>query len=205
MTYVRPITARYLDPVDLVWTTTAKRLGLTLRRDPTIYSMTDGTGLLALGPRSDLDEDDCVAQMILHELCHWIVNGLESFSERDWGFPLDLEVCWREHACLRLQAWLSDRYGLRAMFGPTGFHRPYWDRLPADVLEPLDDSEWEAKVVAHTAVCIERAQGDPWFAPLDAAFRATRAIAETLQPFMPDYATEHDGDTLPSLWDLARD
>ncbi|HNC95158.1 MAG TPA: hypothetical protein PKW90_03475, partial [Myxococcota bacterium] len=99
--YERPVKARYLDPVEVVWYATAARLGLRVRRNPSIFSMTDGTGLLELGPKDTLDADDCTAQMIFHELCHWITNGLETFELRDWGFPLEAELDWREHSCLR--------------------------------------------------------------------------------------------------------
>lgn len=202
-TYERPIEARYLDPLELVWLSTARRLGLHVRRDPKIFSMTDGTGLLALGTRDTLDEDDTVAQMVLHELCHWIVNGLESFGERDWGFPLWDEIDPREHACLRLQAWLADTVGLRHMFGPTGCFRQYYDRIPADPLEPMEDCPWEREVVQLAAEAIRRAEGAPWAGPVGEALRATAAIHGVVRPFLADYATEIEGDPLPSLW--ARD
>ena len=101
--YERPIRSRYRDPVELIWIVTARRLGLTVRRNAEIYSATDGRGLLEHGPQETLDPDDSLAQMIFHELCHWITNGVESFHERDWGFPLDAELDWREHSGVRLQ------------------------------------------------------------------------------------------------------
>ncbi len=198
--YERPIRARYVDPLDLVWLATARRLGLHVRRDPTIFSRTDGTGLLALGPRSDLDPDDSLTQMILHELCHWITNGLGSFHERDWGFALDDDIDPREHSCLRLQAWLADGVGLRRMLGPTGVFRQYYDRIPADPLEPLDDSAWEAGVVVGAREAIARAQGEPWAGPLGEAMRATAAITGVVRPFLGDYATEFPDDALTSIY-----
>lgn len=198
--YQRPIRARYVDPVELIWLSTARRLGLHIRRDPSIFSRTDGQGLLALGPRDDLDPDDSLAQMIFHELCHWITNGLETYSERDWGFALDDEVDPREHSCLRLQAWLSDTVGLRRMMGPTGIYRQYYDRIPADPLMPLDDSDWERGVVKGAAEAIARSQGEPWREPVREALRATAEVAATLRPFLADYCTEIPDDPLPSLW-----
>jgi len=44
--YERPIRARYTDPYDLIWLATAKRLGLVIRRDPTIFSKTLDDGML---------------------------------------------------------------------------------------------------------------------------------------------------------------
>ena len=198
--YERPIHSRYVDPVELVWLSTAKQLGLTIRRNPSIFSATDGTGLLELGPRSDLDPDDTLAQMVLHEFCHWITNGLETFHDRDWGFPLDVEDDVREYACLRLQAWLTHRHGLRTVMAPTSSFRGYYDRIPDDPLEPLDASPREAGIVALAAEAIERAQGQPWAPPIEQALDATRAIGQCLAPFLEHYASEHRDDALPSLW-----
>ena len=198
--YRRPIEARYLDPVDVIWLATARRLGLHIRRDPSIFSRTDGTGLLALGPREDLDPDDNLSQMILHELCHWITNGLETFSERDWGFELDDAVNVKEHACVRLQCWVAQRFGMRGLYGPTGIFRQYYDGLPADPLAPVDDGAWEAQVCALARDAVARAQGAPWWTPLREAMTATAAIRGLLQPFLADYATEIPDDPLPSLW-----
>lgn len=198
--YVRPILSRYRDPLDLVWLATARRLGLHVRRNPAIFSATDGTGLLELGPFDTLDADDTTAQMILHELCHWITNGLETFHERDWGFALDAELDWREHACLRLQAGLAQRYGLRGVLAPTSQFRAYYDAIPADVLQPLEGWPHEARVVELAAVALGRAEGAPWVGPMREAFTATAAMRDALAPFLADYATDLPDDPLPSLW-----
>lgn len=200
MSYERPVLSRYLDPLELVWLSTARRLGLTVRRDPVIFSRTDGSGMLWLGPRDDLDADDTVCQMLFHELCHWITNGVESFHMEDWGFPLDDADDPREFGCLRLQAWLAERHGLRGALGPTGKYREYYDKLPADVLAPLDNSEWEHEVVRIGAEAIARAQLPPFAPALDEALAATAALRAVVTPFLSTYATEFEGDTLPSLW-----
>lgn len=200
MDYERPIEARYLDPIDLIWLATARRLGLHVRRNPRIFSATDGTGLLELGPRETLDPDDCTAQMIFHELCHWITNGVETFVERDWGFPLDAELDWREHACLRLQAALAGSHGLRAQLAPTSQFRRYYDTIPADPFAPLDTTPREMEVVALAAVAWERAQGDPWHRPVQAALGASAAVRGVVAPFLSDYQSDVGGDPLPSLW-----
>ncbi|MCB9665944.1 MAG: hypothetical protein H6732_17695 [Alphaproteobacteria bacterium] len=196
----RPILSRYLDPLELVWLATARRLGITLRRDPSIFSRTDGSGMLWLGPRDDLDPDDTLCQMLLHELCHWVTNGVDSFHAEDWGFPLTDADDPREHACLRLQAWLADRHGLRGMLGPTGQYRAYFDRIPADPLAPLDDTALEADIVARAAVAIATVQQPPFWPVLDEALAATAALRATVRPFLAAYATELDDDPLPSLW-----
>lgn len=196
----RPVRSRYVDPLELVWLSTAHRLGLRLRRDPAIYSMTDGTGLLALGPRADLDPDDSLSQMVLHEICHWITNGADSFEQRDWGFPLWDNIDVREHACLRLQCWLASRYGIRELCAPTSGFRQYYDKLPVDALQPLDESEWEASVTRIARQAVQRAQGEPWWPHLRPALEASSAIHGLLAPFLDDYRSEHEGDELPPLW-----
>ena len=198
--YERPIHARYLDPCELIWLATAKRLGLHIRRSPLVFSATDGTGRLQLSTRSALDPDDCLAQMLLHEICHWVTNGEPTFHERDWGFALDGPVDPREHAGLRLQAWLADQAGLRVMFGPTGSFRQYYDRIPADPLQPIDESVWEARVVADAARAIERVQAPPWQPHVLDAMAATAQLRETVSPFMNDYQSLEEDDELPSLW-----
>lgn len=205
-TYQRPIQARYSDPLALVWLATARRLGLHVRRNPAIFSATDGTGLLELGPLDTLDADDTTAQMIFHEFCHWITNGLETFHARDWGFALDAELDWREHACLRLQAALAgsarcaDGSTLRRFLAPTSQFRAYYDAIPDDVLEPLEGWPYEAEVVALAREAMARAAGAPWNAPLREALDATARLRDVVSPFMSDYATDVPDDALPSLW-----
>lgn len=200
-TYQRPIDSRYVDPYELIWLATAQRLGLHVRRDPDVYSMTDGEGLLALAPRDDLDADDTLAQQVLHEICHWIVAGPEAFAQRDWGYELDVPLDDpREHACLRLQAWLAARYGLRGLMAPTGLYRPYWDRLLDDPLQPLDDAAHESEVQRLLRPAVERAQRKPFAEPLAGALAATERLRAAVEPFLPDYASEVEEDPLPSLW-----
>lgn len=199
-TYERPILSRYVDPYELVWLATARELGMHIRRHPDVYSMTDGEGLLALAPRADLDPDDTLGQQVLHEICHWVVAGRESFSKRDWGYELEVPLDDpREHACLRLQAWWAGRFGLRGVMAPTGVYRPYWDALD-DVLEPLPGYADEASVVAKARAAIALAQEPPWAGVVDRALAATAALRDAVTPFLDSYATEVEDDTLPSLW-----
>jgi len=199
--YERPILSRYLDPIELIWLATARQLGLKIRRNPAIFSATDGSGLLELGPRKDLDPDDTLSQMVLHEFCHWITNGEETYHDRDWGFPLDVELDPREHACLRLQAWLTGRHGLRHVMAPTSTFRDYYNRIPDNPLEPMDDSDWEREVVGLAVSAVERAQGEPWGEPIEKALEATRRVGGCIVPFLEHYATETEGDVLPSIWE----
>ncbi len=199
----RPVTARYLDPLELVWLATARRLGLTVRRDPDVFAATDGRGLLRLSTREHLDADDSVAQMVFHEICHWIVNGREAVNQPDWGFELDWEEDGREYATQRLQAALADRHGLRSFFSSTGSYRGYFDRLGDDALAPLDGSPEEARVAGLAREALARADEAPWSEPLGDALTSTAAMHALVSPFLAHYATDDD-DPLPSLWDPSR-
>jgi hypothetical protein len=198
--YQRPIRAQYVDPYEVIWLATARRLGLTIGRDPAIFSLTLGDGKLWLGPRHDLDPDDTLAQMLFHELCHWFTNGIETFHQADWGFDLGDDDDPREFGCLRLQAWLADRYDLRAMFSPTGKFRAYFDRIPLDPLAPLDDGPSEAETIAIARRAIATSRLEPYAGLVDSALEATARLRATLTPFSSDFAPELDTSRLPCLW-----
>ena len=175
----------YLDPLDAVWLTVAQRVGFRVVRSPDVYAATDGKGLLTIGTAETLDPDDCLAQMILHELCHSLVEGAQSLRVPDFG--LDNETMRdevREHACLRLQAWLTGRYGLRRALAPTTDFRGYYDHLPRDPLSTGDDPAID---IARAGA--RRSEEPPW-APhmhhgLDATARILR-VAHELDATRPD-------------------
>ena len=203
--YERPIRSRYVDPLEVIWLACSKQLGLHIRRDPDIFSMTDGRGLLALGPREDLDPDDTVCQMIFHEICHWITNGEDTFHERDWGFAVGADLDHREHACQRVQAALADPYGLRDIMAPTGIFRQYYDRIPEDPFAPMDpNSDWEQQVCRMARAAHPRALSAPFHGPLIRALEATSRLRDLVAPFLSDYQTEILDDDLPSWWARAR-
>ena len=103
----------------------------------------------------------------------------EGVSKPDWGLEnIDSRDLVREHACHRLQARLLAPHGLREMLGPTTEHRPYYDALPTDPLAPGDDPAIAAAVSAH-----HRAVTGPWAEPIQAALRATAAVAAAVRPF----------------------
>ena len=109
-----------MDPLDGIWLTIADRIGFRVERSAEVYASTDGKGLMTIGAPSELDADDCLAQMILHELCHSLIEGVESLVVADFGLDNESERdVTREHACLRLQAWLTEKYGLRQALAPT--------------------------------------------------------------------------------------
>lgn len=204
-TYVedRPILARYRDPLDVIWLATARRLGMTVRRSPHVYATHDGQGTLTLSTPDGFDPDDTIAQMVFHEVCHWIVNGRETFHVPDWGFPLDWEEDWRELSCQRLQAALADTCGLRGVLASTGSYREYYDRLGADPFAPLDDSEEEARICSSAREAWARSSEEPWGTVLREALQATARLAATVRPFLDDFASDEPDDALPPLWSAA--
>lgn len=172
---MRSIDSRYEDPLDVVWLACARRLGVRIERSSEVYAAWDGQGTLRLGRPEDLDADDCLAQMLLHELCHALVMGEGADRAVDWGLPAEGDDV-QEHATQRLQAKLADDHGVRALFGVTTDHRPYWDALPAD---PLADGEDPAIPLARAAYL--RATTGSWADAIREALIATAAIAAIVQ------------------------
>jgi hypothetical protein len=184
---------RYHDPLAEIWLAAAARIGLRVTRTRDAYASTDGAGTLVLGDPDTLDPDDSLAQMIFHELCHSLVQGPGSFERPDWGLDnLGDDDVWREHACLRAQAVLAGRHGLRRFFAPTTDFRAFYDALPADVLQPRRDPSVVAAILA-----IERAGDPPWAPALGEALAATATIAAQVSQAMASVKPD-SGD--PSLW-----
>ena len=177
----RSITGVYQDPLDELWLGVARTVGLRVRRTPDAYAGTDGRGTLWIGSPEGLDADDCLAQMILHELCHALVQGPDAFDRPDWGLDntseRDLD---REHAALRLQAALLAPYGLRDVLAPTTDHRAYYDALPDAPLMPGGRSD--VVILARTGR--NRADRHPFsptlFDALDRTARVARIVAGAL-------------------------
>jgi Fe-S-cluster containining protein len=170
---VRQVEHRYEDPLSRVWLAAAERIGLRVERSADAYASTDGNGTLVIGDAASLDADDSLAQMIFHELCHSLVQGEGAFARPDWGMDnvSDADV-WREHACLRLQAHLAARHGLRGLFAPTTDFRAFWDRLPADPFADRSDPSVTAAIRG-----LHRADLPPWSPALGDALAATATIA----------------------------
>ena len=169
----------YLDPLDAIWLTVAARVGFRVERSAEVYASTDGKGVMTIGTPSTLDPDDCLAQMILHELCHSLIEGAESLGVPDFGLDNESERhVVREHACLRLQAWLTDKHGLRQALAPTTDFRSYYDELPED---PFGGEEDPATGVAKLGAA--RSEEGPWAPHLQEGLEATAKILEVVSQF----------------------
>lgn len=175
----REILHEYRDPLDLVWLTTAARVGMRVERSGEVYASWDGRGTLTLSAAEHFDPDDSLAQLVLHEICHALCEGPAYWNVPDWGLDNLTDADWlRENACQRLQAALADTRGLRAFFATTTDYRAYYDVLPADPLAPGDDA-----AIAMARAGWERAAAEPWASALSAALDATAAIVKATRPF----------------------
>ncbi|MCA9238394.1 MAG: hypothetical protein KDA44_23135 [Planctomycetales bacterium] len=182
---MRTIDKTYADPLTLVWLHAAAQMGMRVERSAEVNASWDGAGVLTIGTPETLDPDDSLAQMILHETCHALVEGPGCERLLDWGLVNAPDKKVHEHACLRLQAALADTVGMRAFFAATTMFRPYYDALPA---APLADDGDPAVSLATAAW--GRATRGPWAKPLQEALQRTAQIARAL-----------DGVTSPdALW-----
>lgn len=187
----RELQRRYLDPLDAIWLTTAHRIGFRVERSSEVYASTDGRGIMLIGVDETLDPDDCLAQMILHELCHSLIEGAESLALPDFG--LDNETvrdAQREHACLRLQASLTDAHALRVVLAPTTDFRAYYDALPRD---PLAGPEHVAALARAGAA---RSRTAPWSPHLESALAATAAVLAAARAL----DASDPSDPTPPIW-----
>lgn len=175
--FERSVTHRYDDPVDLIWIRAAQELGLEIERSVEAFAAYDGKGTLTISVAADFDADDCLAQMIFHEICHWLVAGRRGQHLEDWGLSnVDDRDLVYEHAAHRLQAALARPYGLRNFMAVTTDWRPYWDALPDD---PLKDGEDPAIAIAQEGAHLARLE--PFAPVLAKALSATATIADLVR------------------------
>ena len=187
----RPVLHTYRDPLDLIWLETARRLGMPVVRDPDVFASWR-PGALHLATSDALDSDDCLAQMILHETCHALIEGPDGMAKADWGLEnIDERDLDREYACQRLQAALTDPWGLRALLAVTTEHRGYYDALGEHPLQ----GEGPSVLLARQGW--KRATEGEWSDPLRQALAATRTLALATEAFA-------DQDSLWSLRDTDR-
>jgi hypothetical protein len=161
--------------IDDLWGKAAAALGFRLARTRDAYATTDGRGTIAIGERDTLDDDDALAQLILHEICHALVQGETQWRTADWGLDnaSDRDDV-AEEACLRLQAHLADPHGLRALMTPTTPWRAYYAALGADPLRETSAADSAACALAVTA---SRLAAEARISePLTAALASTAAV-----------------------------
>jgi len=185
----RPTSGSYVDPLDVIWGALAEELGLKIQRNDDAYASFDGARTLTICTEAAFDQDDCLAQMILHELCHALVGGERARRSPDWGLESDGDgTLDQEHAAHRLQAHLTARHGLRDVLAVTTTWRDHYDAMGA---EPLKEDCASAEL-ARQALSNARAWG--WEPKIDQALKATAALAEIIRPYAKT----------PSLWQSSR-
>ena len=134
-----------------------------------------------MAPTDCLDADDCLAQIIFHELCHALTQGEAQFDQPDWGLDNDdthaafVGDLTREWACLRVQAMFLRPYGLRKLLAPTTDFRAFYDALPR---LPLEQAPARERELAGQALSL--AYGPPYRRVLHEALRATAEFHQTL-------------------------
>src|SRR5690606_36382796 len=121
------------------------------------------------------------AQMILHEVCHALIEGPQSLDQVDWGLPsVGAENRVHEHACLRLQAALADQVGLRDFFAATTMFRKYYDRLSSDSFSPMEGAS-DNPTYPLTRIGWQRSKEGPRATPLDLALRKPAELGRLLR------------------------
>lgn len=128
-----------LRELDDIWLGAAARLGIAVHRGGDSYVYFDGRDL-HVAADEELDADDSLAQLVMHELCHALVQGPANRHVPDWGLDNTHDGDHqRELACVRLQAHLAGAYGLRELMAPTTVVRSFYMELPAGVFSPPED------------------------------------------------------------------
>ena len=121
----------YQDPLELIWLHCAEQAGYRVKREDSAFAAFDGRGTIIIANSEELDADDSLAQLVLHELCHACIAGPRNRRCIDWGLePEGDQDRLQELATLCLQADLCESFGLRRFFAPTTEHRADYLAIP---------------------------------------------------------------------------
>lgn len=162
--------------IEELWRSAAARLGFTIVRTEEAYATSDGAGVIGIGTDAALDRDDAVAQLVFHELCHAITEGDSALARPDWGLENIPAHTPREHACLRLQARLADRFGLRTVMAPTTSYRAYYAALPDDPLDDAVAEPEEGAAIGAARTALEHFGRSSFRQPVEDALAQTAAL-----------------------------
>jgi len=163
-----------------IWRAAAAQIGFSVERTRDAYATSDGRGTISIAADDLLDVDDAFAQLVFHELCHAITEGVGVVGAPDWGLDNVAAHAVREHACLRFAAHVADRFGLRAALAPTTDYRAYHDALgPAPLQGPGNDDD---PAIALARAALARFEISPWRAPLEEALARTAALVRAEAP-----------------------
>jgi hypothetical protein len=155
---------------DPLWVALLEQAGFRLARRSASYVWYDGRGEVAIAPDEELDADDTLAQIILHEMIHLLVQGEEARTEPDWGLDnLTDRDAYLEEAALVMQLRLLRQWGLEAVLVPTTDFRGYY----------LTEASAEARANRLQAAAAGWARWLAW-PQREAAERALRATYEAV-------------------------
>ncbi len=161
---------------DDAWRDVARAYDFGVLREPGAYVAYLGDDMLRVAPYADLDPDDCLAQIVLHELCHFAVEGPASRSEWDWGLNnTDDADAGSELVALRAQAVILDAYGLRQVLAPTTDFRVDYDAFGDG--DPLAGAELPEGAAARASAGVERLRSHAGWPALHDALEAVRVLA----------------------------
>ncbi len=155
--------AQKLRALDPYWLSLMSQFGFKVVRAANGWVTYDGSGTIAVVPNNELDPDDTLAQILLHELIHHFVQGQSSYDSPDWGLDNTTEKhVVNEHAALLMQAALLDIYGLRNILIPTTDFRSFYEHIP---LPAPASTESEAQRMASRG--LNRLMNHPAYASLN--------------------------------------
>ena len=207
--FIREPQHLYLDPLSEIWIQCALKVGYQVVRSKEAYASSNGLGTLLIATEDQLDPDDHLGQMIFHELCHALVEGVEGEAQVDWGLDnTRMGHPWREHAALRLQAYLAEKWGLRDFMAPTtDFRVTFWNNLkenPFDV--PLKEGGFLEKSGVAAKKGLYRSEQTRWKVPLQEALEATARIGALVRGLrLSSPPSAGPSITLMPLWDTVKD
>ena len=157
------------DPITAAWVRAAAGMGFEVRRSDDAWAAYDGAGTITVSDDGGLDADDSAAALILHELCHFAIQGAASAALPDWGLNTadpGPEEHRRERSALRVQRTLLRRRGLEERLAPTTEYRGFY--------EDLGERPLEGDPLALAAFDALSANG--WLPVLDEALRVTADV-----------------------------
>lgn len=147
------------------WIDALRTLGIHVARGQCdAFVAFDGKGTLHVAADNDLDPDDTLPQILLHELCHALVEGPHTLHLPDWGLRNeDLHDHPREVLALRLQWALCRDAGLEHSLVPTTAYRLLWtawlrnpdpaDRAAHPVLRDVERAATTSGTTAAILAC----------------------------------------------------
>ena len=164
----------------MIWTELSKQLGFEIVRDPEVFAAFDGDRVLRIGTPESLDPDDSLGQMVLHELCHALVEGPAAMGTPDWGLDFDNpRHRVHEFATLRLQASFADQFAMRDFFASTTDFRWYFDLIPSDALHSKMDPDSISRVLNSSIGAVP--ENDLSLSNVESVFEDDRSAMEMAQ------------------------